>query len=192
MNIIERIKNIILKPKVEWDTIRQETTSVSKLTVNYLLILALIPAIAALIRFGFFEYKIPFIGPMPGSFAYGLRQAVVSYFTNVGGVFLSAIVIDALAPNFSSQKNFEKAFQLVVYSYTAMFITGIFTIIPSLSILTFAGLYGLYLLYIGLKPMMQTPNERVTGYFVASLAVTIVVYAILFYILKSIFLASPS
>jgi hypothetical protein len=190
MNLIERAKNIIIKPKDEWNVISQETTSVSQLTTGYLLIIALIPAIAVFIKFGLFGYKIPFVGHIDGSFAYGIRQAVVSYITSVGGVFLSAFIIDALAPNFSSQKNFSKAFQLVVYSYTAMFIAGIFNLIPGLGFLSILGLYGLYLLYIGMKPMMQTPEEKVTGYFIISLVVIIVVYAVLFYLLGAIFLKS--
>jgi len=38
MNLIERAKNIIIKPKDEWNVISQETTSVSQLTTGYLLI----------------------------------------------------------------------------------------------------------------------------------------------------------
>jgi hypothetical protein len=179
MNIVERAKNILIKPKDEWNAINQESTSVIQIATGYLLIIALLPAAAMLLG-----------GLFAGSISFGIRQAIISYVSNVGGVLISAFVIDALATNFGSQKNFTKAFQLVVYSYTPMFIAGIFGIIPALAILGIIGLYGLYLLYIGMKPMMQTPDDKITSYFVVSLLVIIAVYAVLFYIMRSI-LAPP-
>jgi hypothetical protein len=191
MNIVERAKNILIKPKDEWNVISQESTSVAQLATTYLLVLALIPAAAQFVRYGIFGYNIPFIGHVPGSITYGIRQAVVSYIGSAGGAFLSAFIIDILASNFASQKNFEKAMQLVVYSYTAMFVAGVFYLIPGLGILAFiGGLYGLYILYLGLKPMMQTPDDKVTVYFIVSLAVIIVVSAVLSVVLGTILLAS--
>jgi hypothetical protein len=190
MNLIERVKNILIKPKEEWNVISQESTSVSQLVTGYLLILALIPAVAMFIRYGLIGYNLPFIGRIPGSIPFGIRQAVVIYITNVGGVFLSAFVIDALAPSFASQKNFTRAMQLVVFSYTAMFVAGIFNMIPGLGFLSIAGLYGLYLLYVGIKPMMLTPEDKVATYFIVSLLVIIVVYFILSMALSAIFIKS--
>jgi hypothetical protein len=193
MNLIERAKNILIKPKEEWNVISQETTSVTQLVTGYLLILALIPAAAQFIRYGLIGYNLPFIGHMPGSMSWGIRQAVVSYISSVGGVFLSAFIIDMLATNFASQKNFAKAMQLVVYSFTASFVAGIFYLIPGLGILAVIGsLYGLYILYIGLKPMMQTPDDKVTVYFVISLLVIIAVSVILSMILGAVLLTSAA
>jgi hypothetical protein len=190
MNLVERAKNILFKPKDEWNVISQETTSVTQLVTGYLLILALIPAVGQFVRYGLIGYTIPFVGHVPGSMSYGIRQAVVSYIASVGGVFLSAYIIDALAPSFASQKNFQKAMQLVVYSYTAMFVAGIFNIIPGLAILSIVGLYGLYILYIGIKPLMQTPEDKVTTYFIVSLLVIIAVYAVLSLVLAAILVKS--
>ena len=192
MNLIERAKNILLKPKEEWDVISKEQTSVNQLVTGYLLILAAVPAIATFIRYAFFGYSIPFVGHVSASLTWGIRQAVVSYLGMVGGVFLSAFIIDILAPGFSSEKNYNRAFQLVVFSYTASFIAGIFNLIPGLSVLSVVGLYGLYLLYIGLKPMMKTPDEKVTAYFVVSLLVIIGVYLVLSFILGSILLSTKA
>jgi hypothetical protein len=179
MNLIERAKNIILKPKDEWDVISQETTSVNQLITGYLLILALIPAGAAFIKFGLIGTYTAFLGHVSVGFTFGIGQAVVSYITSVGGAVLSAFVIDALAPSFSSQKNMVRAMQLVVFSYTPMMLAGIFQIIPGLGFLGLVGLYGLYLLYLGLTPLMQTPEDKKVGYLVVSILITIVIYIIL-------------
>jgi len=66
----------------------------------------------------------------------------------------------------------RKAMQLTVYSWIPSWIAGVFNIMPSLSILAFiAGLYSLYILYIGLAPMMKVPKEKNTAYFIVSLLV---------------------
>jgi hypothetical protein len=48
----------------------------------------------------------------------------------------------------------------------------------------------LYLLYLGIGPMMKTPPEKVTGYFVVSLIVTILVMIILSAVLTAIVVGS--
>jgi len=181
MNLVERAKNIILKPKDEWAVIDQENTSVASLTVSYLIPLALIPAIAAFIGYG--VIGVAFFGPI---LSWGVKQAVVSFLSTIIGAYISATIINILAPNFASTKDFSKAFQLVVFAYTPAMIAGAFTAIPVLSILGIVGLYGLYLLYIGLKPMMKTPDDKVTVYFVVSLVVIVAVYFILAAILAFI------
>jgi drug/metabolite transporter superfamily protein YnfA len=58
-------------------------------------------------------------------------------------------------------------------------LAGVFHAIPFLGIFAIVGIYGLYLLYIGIKPMMKTLDDKVTSYFVVSLLVVIAIYAIL-------------
>lgn len=190
MNIVERAKNIIVKPKEEWNVIATENTPPTQLVVSYLLILALIPALAQFIRYGLIGYNIPFVGHVSGSIAIGIRYAIIGFVSYFVGAYLSAFIIDILASSFGSQKNFGKAMELVIYSYTPMLIASIFSMIPGLGILAIVGLYGFYLLYIGLKPMMLTPDDKITGYFVVSLVVIFVVYFVLSLILTSLFITS--
>ena len=151
--------------------------------------LALIPAIAGFIGFGLIGQNV--LGKHIGSAGYGLRYAIVSLVSTIGGAFLTAYIIDLLAPSFGSEKNFLQSFKLVVYSYTPMMVAGVFLIIPALGILaTLAGLYGLYLLYIGLQPMKKTPDDKKTTYFVVSLIVVIIGSVVLSAILSSIFITS--
>ena len=189
MNLINRAKSILLTPKTEWSLIESEQTDVKTLTINYLLPLALIPAIAGFIGFGLIGQNV--LGMHIGSAGYGLRYAIVNLVSTIGGAFLTAYIIDLLAPSFGSEKNFLQSFKLVVYSYTPMMVAGILLIIPSLSILaTLAGLYGLYLLYIGLQPLKKTPEDKKTSYFVVSLIVVILGSFVLSSILSSIFITS--
>ena len=105
----------------------------------------------------------------------------------VGTVYITAFAIDILAKNFGSQKDFNKAFSLAAYAFTPFFVGGIFYIYHPLNILaTLAGLYSLYLLYIGLTPMMKTPDEKRTSYFVVSLLVMVAAFFVLSLVLAAI------
>jgi len=185
MDLVTRVKQILTTPKTEWPVIEGENAPHIKVFTTYVVPLALIPAIAAFIGYGL-------IGVHSfHSFGWGLRQAITQYITMAGGVYLSAFVINALADNFGAQKNFDKAFSLVAYAYTPMFVGGIFYIYYSLSALAgLAGLYGLYLLYIGLAPMMKQPADKTTSYFVVSLLVLVVVSILLSFVLAAVLIGS--
>jgi len=183
MKISDRAKQIILKPKDEWIVIDQENTSVMDLVTGYLVLLALIPTIASLIGYGLFSDF--------HSLGFGIKFAIKYFITFVGSVLLAAWVIDALASSFASTKDFRKAVQLVVYSYTPMMVAGVVMIFPSLgAVMLLAGLYSLYLLYLGFKPMMKTPDDKLITYFVVSLVVMVVVYFVFDKILSRLIVGS--
>jgi hypothetical protein len=187
MEIINRVKSILTGPKKEWLTIEAENAPHAKVFTTYVVPLAIIPALAAFIGYGLIGYSV--LGVHVHSMSWGIRQAIVQYATMLGGTYLTAFVINALADNFGTKKDFDRAFSLVAYAYTPMFVAGVFYILPSLSILaSLAGLYGLYLLYIGLQPMMKAPADKQTSYFIVSLIVTVVVSAILSVVLAAILL----
>ena len=194
MDIINRVKNILITPKTEWVTIEAERLPSVQLLTSYLLILALIPAVCQFIGQGLIGTSVLGI-KVGGTIAWGLKSAITSYITMVGGAYLTAWVINLLATSFGSEKNFDQAFALVVYSYTPMYIAGVFYILPSLGIIaTLAGLYGLYILYTGLQPMMKTPADKTVVYFIVSLVclivVSLVLGAILGVILAAVFVTS--
>jgi hypothetical protein len=186
MNLVERVKKILLNPKEEWAVIDQENTSIAELITTYLIPLALIPAIATLIGYGLVGF-----GYFGASLSWGIKHAVISFISTVLGACLAAFVINALASSFNSQSDFRKAMQLVIYSYTPMMVAGIFLILPVLGIISLlAGIYGLYILYIGISPIMKTPDDKITTYFVVSLVVMIAVYLVISMILTAILITS--
>jgi hypothetical protein len=155
------------------------------LVTGYLIPLALIPAVASFIGYGIVGFG--GFGVRIASINLGIRYGVISFIATVVGAFIAAFVINALTSSFASRNDFRKALQLVIYSYTPSMVAGILFILPSLGIIaTLAGIYGLYLLYIGIEPMMQTPDDKVTGYFVVSLIVMIVAFFVLSAILGAV------
>ena len=183
MNIVDRAKNIILTPKTEWPVIAGEEPVAGQIVSGYVIPLALIPAVATMLGYGLVGRG------MFTSFSMGIALAIVSFVVAVAGVYLTAFVIDYLAPNFGSQKNFGRSMQLVAYSYTPAWVAGILTIIPVLGVLVLiASLYGLYILYLGFPHTMKTPQDKVVSYMVVSIIVLIIVYFVLTAILTMIVL----
>ena len=185
MNLIERAKNILISPAKEWDVIAGEEPDVNKIFTGYVIPLAGAAAAAAFIGYGLIGFNM--LGYRMGGIDWGLYQALVSFIVSVCSVFLTAFVIDALAPSFGSEKNFGRSFQLVAYSYTAGWIGGLFQILPVIAFLgTILSLYGLYILYIGMPKLKYTPADKHIGYFVVTLIVLIAVYIVVGLILSAI------
>ncbi|MDD8020728.1 MAG: Yip1 family protein [Acidobacteriota bacterium] len=189
MNIVARIQGIIVKPGEEWQKIKSESTSVGELFKSYIMILAAIPAVAQFIGLCLIGKSLPYVGFVRASFTTAFAQAVVSYIFSLATVYVLALIIKALAPNFSSQADQLSALKLAAYSMTPYFVAGVLYIIPPLAVIVIlAGIYGLYVLYLGFKGgLMGTPSDKVLGYFVLSLVVEIVIWAVLGWILTAIF-----
>jgi hypothetical protein len=79
-------------------------------------------------------------------------------------VLVVALVINVLAPTFGSQRDFNSAFKLAVYSYTPLGLAGVFLLAPGLRFLVLTGFYGAYLLWKGLPRLMKTPETKVPAY----------------------------
>lgn len=191
MNLLDRAKKILTTPKTEWDVIDNETPNIQGILTTYVVPLVAIGAIASFVGWGFIGKS--YYGFKVASVSLGIRYALIALVAGIGGCFILAYVIDALAPTFKSEKNLGKSFQLAAYCSTAGWIGAVLNIIPSLAIIgSLIGLYNLYLLYLGLPKLKKTPQEQTTGYFVASLVTMIVVSFVLAMILASILIPSVS
>ncbi len=179
MNLIERVKNILLQPKETWVVIESETTDAATLYTQYAMILAAIPAVCgfiglSLIGFSAFgvSVRIPFVS--------GLVNMVVSYVLSLVGVFVLGLIINALAPTFGGQKSAIQALKVAVYASTAAMVGGVFSLLPALSMLgLLAALYSIYLLYTGLPVLMRSAPEKSVVYTVVVIIAAIVMGVII-------------
>jgi hypothetical protein len=179
MNVIERIKGILLRPQEEWQTIAREATPIAELYKNYIMLLAAIGPVASFIGMSLVGVTLPMGGAYRVSITGGILSAVVHYGLTLVSVYILALIIDALAPTFSGEKNLNQAFKLATYSYTPGWLVGIFALIPVLGILGILGLYGLYLLYVGLPVLMKAPKEKTTGYTIAIIIAAIIIFVVI-------------
>jgi len=175
-SIIQRVINILTKPKQEWQVILQEQPNTMKLIVGYALVLALIPAIASFIRVGVIGTTV--WGVTYRSMGGGIVQALVQLIGAGVGIYLFALVIDLLASSFESEKNMGRSLQLATYSITPVWVLGILNLIGTIgSIIVFLGaVYSIYLLYLGIPVLKKTPADKVTGYLVISIIAYLIIY----------------
>ncbi len=189
-NIFNRVSGIITKPKEEWKKVNSETPDIQNIIITYVLPLVVISGICTLFGYSYIglnkDYGV--IGTVvQKGWSTGIQAGIISVLSSVIAVIVSAFIINALSTSFKSEQNLGRSVQLVSYSFTPAWIGGILAIVPSLGwIGTLLGLYGLYLLYLGLTPLMKTPKEQALGYLVVSMLVIIVSYILIGLILTPI------
>ena len=175
MKIIERIKQLIFKPRETWDIIKTEETDEMGILKDYLLVLAAFPSLAMLIGrwlIGFQVGFFPILKVSRSGFWLSVIVAVFWYVLTLASIWGAGKVISALAPKFGSIQNDLNGFKLSVYSSTPLLVAGILRIIPNLEILVvILGVWGFVLLYFGLPVMMETPSEKRLPYFIVAVAI---------------------
>jgi Yip1-like protein len=195
MNLVGRVKAILLTPQSEWPVIEGEPGDPVYLFTNYVMYLAAIPAVCGFIGMAIVGIPLPVLGTLRISLVSALIFAIVSYLMAFVTVYVVALIIDGLAPIFGASRNFANALKLAVYSYTPVWLVGIFLLVPGLWLLRILAIYGLYLMWLGLPVLMKAParSNMTIGYFAAIIVCAIVIGYILSRILGAIIgVAVPS
>ena len=190
MPLKERVKNILLNPKQEWEVIDAEPTVPVELYKEYIMPLAAIGPVAGMLGATIFGYRLPMMGTIRAPIGQALASMVVTYLLTLGGVYVLALIIDALAPNFHGTKNQLQALKVAAYSSTASWVAGIFSLIPGLRWLGVLGLYSLYLLYLGLPVLMKAPEDRAIAYTILVILAALVLFLVIGLVAGS-FMAGP-
>ena len=178
MSIVERAKRIIVSPKTEWDVIEREATPTQQLLVGYVLPLAAVAAIASFIGSAIFAGMLGGVFGARVGIGGALVGAIIAVIMAVVSVFVIGFIVDALAPTFGGQKNMNQAMKLVAYSYTPGWVFGILAIIPFLGWIAavIGGLYGIYVMYLGLPKLMKSPQEKSVPYLIVVIVCAIVLW----------------
>jgi hypothetical protein len=171
---ISRVQNILMKPKAEWQVIEGEPATPQSLFIGYACVLAAIPAIARIIS-GLFPYCALGIC-VTHNLIFDIVGGVVDYIISLAGVYLVGVIINLLAPNFGGQPNQIQALKVAVYSFTAVWLAGIFAIYPLLAPLGIVGAYSAYLLYLGLPALMKSPADKSIAYTIVAILCSLVVF----------------
>lgn len=164
MNAAWRAQAILADPAGEWARIETEPGDAAYLLTSYVARLALVPAVFGFIGACVVGTIVPGVGAVRVPILDGLFGAVFGYVMTCATVLLLGLLIDVLAPRFGGRRDFVSAFNLAVYSYTPVWLSGIFLLAPGLRFLGLTGFYGAYILWRGLPRLMKTPAGRVPAY----------------------------
>lgn len=191
--VISRLRGLVLAPRDEWPVIVAEAATPASIYTGYLLLIAALPAVVALLDSAVFGYSVPFLGTVRLGFGAALQNAVVSYAFSLAGVFVFALLVNALAPTFGGQKDSLAALKVSAYSASVGMVAGVAQIVPWIGgLLALAGaLYGIYVFWLGLPPTMKCPQEKAAGYAAVSILIALVAGALFWGLLGRTLLQVP-
>lgn len=172
MNPVSRAKAMLVDPAAAWTAIETESGEPAFLLSRYVALLALIPALASFIGASLIGTLNPNGIVVRAPLFDGVFGATFGYVENFALILALGLIINLAAPLFGARKSFDSALKLAVYAYTAVWLSGIFLLLPGLRFLMLIGCYAAYALWLGLAPLMKVPPTRAAGY-----AVTIVIGA---------------
>jgi lysylphosphatidylglycerol synthetase-like protein (DUF2156 family) len=164
MNAAWRAHAVVADPSAEWARIENEPGDAAYLLTGYVAPLALIPAIFGLIGACVVGVEGPGARILRAPIFDGVFGAVFGYVMSCATVLVLGLLINLLAPMFGGRRDFDSAFKLAVYSFTPVWLAGIFLVAPGLRFLGLTSLYGAYLLWKGLPRLMKSPESRVPYY----------------------------
>ena len=214
MEILDRVKTILLNPKEEWAVIEAENEPHMSVLTKYLLILALIPAIAffvgehlksknayeAFLEINYYrsttnverrieiseriaqeevEIKEYFSSQQPfRTKKWSIIFAVSLFGIIVGGAYIGAFIISALSKQYDAEKDFNRAFSLVAFSYTPFCVAGILYAFDFFaSYVPYIGLYGIYLLHLGIDSQLRPAVDKKSTCFIIALVAVVGIWA---------------
>jgi len=164
MNALARSKAILVDPAAAWRGIEKDVGDPAYLLSRYVAVLALIPALSSFVGATLVGVVTPSGAILRANLIDGLFGAVFSYAASCAIVLLLGLIIDLLAPLFGGRRDFEEAFKLAVYSFTPLWLAGIFLLLPGLRFLLLTGIYGIYLFWLGAPRLTKMPEQQAANF----------------------------
>ena len=172
--LILRIKNIILKPKDTWQTIKTEEATIKSIISQYLIFLAIVPAVAAAFYFRdrFTEFA-----------AVALVGALLFAVLNIVGIYVTAKLVQVLAAKFEATTTDIDVFKLIAYSMTPALLGTVLFLIPLLTGVAFIiALYSLFILYVGFPVLISCPDAKRLPFSLLSMVIMYAIFVAVHYI----------
>jgi hypothetical protein len=181
MNAALRAKAMLVDPVAAWISIERESGDPAYLLSRYVAVLALIPAMFGFIGASIVGAVVPGGGVVRAPLFDGSFGAVFGYVLAFVTVLILSVIINLVAPLFGGRRDFDSALKLAVYSYTPVWLAGIFLVLPGLRFLVLTGFYGAYVLSRGLPRLMKSSEQKSPLYIVlivvCASALTLLAYA---------------
>ena len=185
MSIVERAKNIILKPTDEWNVIASEPATIGGLFTGYAMPLALIPLVSTILFTGLLGISaadmMGFGDGMPLDLMAIAGMAILSLIVSLVSLFVMGTMVKLVSPSFNGTSDKVQAMKLMTYASTPSWVVALLSWIPFLgAVLGFAAIvYVVYLIYLGLHPVLGVPKEKIAGFTVVIVLIYVVVALIM-------------
>jgi hypothetical protein len=178
--LLKRFVSIILSPVKAWESISAEERPLSVTRNSYLLPLAAIVALAEIIGSFFLVNK-------QLTFVYSLLSGIEYFILIYGVVFSSAVILKEITYALDLGRDFSRAFRLVVYSMTPLFVCLVISnLFESLIFMDVLALYGLYIFWEGAKSLLRPPEHKKMPLLIATSVTIIALYVVFSLVLNQV------
>ena len=155
-DIFSLITEFVHAPDLAWKRVLANSEKWPALFERYVFFLAAVPVVSR------FFGQVLFAGaPIINS----LMFAIIGYLCSLGFLFAATFIAHRSVAIFDGKLSMDDAAKLVVYSFVPFFVSGIFFLLPPLSILTVVGFYSFYLFYTGIQSVAGIPKQKLMAYF---------------------------
>jgi hypothetical protein len=170
MALARRAVAVLCRPAATWEAVAGETTTPREVLLGYVAPLAAIPAVCGVIGGSLFGFSIADVGLRPGPVAL-ILEGVAGYALTLVGVWLAGHGLAKLAGLFGGAADGGRGVRLAAYSGTALWLAGLFYLLPGLQIpaVLLGALWSLYLLYRGMPAVLGVPEDRLLTCFATAL-----------------------
>jgi hypothetical protein len=167
--ISARLKLIMTEPKNCWSEIVAEPISVEQLLTRYIIAPGILAAVCRFIGTSIF-----------GDLAihFGLSNLIMGIVLYPISVLAGGWLVSKLAPHFGGSLELINGAKLIGFSFYPSVLGSLFFLIPigMIQLLgSLVGLYGLYVLWLGVMPCTNVPEDRMMPFFVTLVAGSIVI-----------------
>jgi hypothetical protein len=176
--VIVRAFRMVFAPTRTWAAIAAEPADAHGLFPRYVAPLAAMPAVCSVAGPLEFGFNIANVGVVMSPLGL-ILGALAGYALTFACLVAAAVMVDLIAGAFGGARNRARALELVSYAATASWIGGLAELYPSvgLAVGILAAAYCLYVLYLGVTPMMQVPEERRLTAFAVMLLVVVALWS---------------
>ncbi|MBW2982293.1 YIP1 family protein [Candidatus Woesearchaeota archaeon] len=188
MDMIDKIIKVLTKPFDFFESLKKEKGI--KDAFVYLVILSLIATVLAVVVGYFFQgFSLSLVSKLLGidmpqeqfSFGYLFIWAIISYSIGLAASFLVAGLLHVWILIFGGKADYNKTYQLYIYTRTPGFVFGWIPVLSSL-----IWIYNLVLLIIGTEKVHEISRLRAVLMYVIPIAVLILFYILIFVIVIAV------
>jgi len=169
--LLIRVKNILIRPKDEWQVIKDEPTTRKQVIAGYVAVLAAVPLVISLIETVAFGSGVKRSDRL-ASISFLFMGYALWYIMIVIDIIILGAIINAIADPGGSRRDGRSGLTVAAYSSTPLFLVGMVVSIPGMGLLVYGTvLYSVYLLYLGIRHLLDVEQGRAAWYAVASFMV---------------------
>lgn len=184
-DLLVRVKLVILSPQKCWDTISEEQHVARAVTLTLVAPLAILAVLGPVIGHKIFGVDVEYFGLWRAPLFYSFTNQSLEIAMMITSLFIDSWLLHKLAPQFYRSVSFDKAFSIVAHAAIPAFLAWAIGVIPGLLRLkVFAFAYSFYLLFFGLKSMLEVApnapkNDSLPALFSCALALMLIVHVIM-------------